>query len=276
VATNAAGRATSAVASLTVQPAARLANLSVRTSLAERASLAVGIVVSGGSRDVLVRGAGPALGAFGLTGVLADPRLEYFRDGTRVASNDDWIPSLSAVFARVGAFAFPTGSRDAALGQSLAGAGTIRISGEGSGVVLVEAYDAGGNPSARIVNLSALNRIGAGNDSLIAGFFVSGSGVLRVAIRAAGPALGAFGVAQPLADPRLTLRDARGTVLVENDNWDAALAPALSRVGAAAFPTGSRDAALIATLAAGSSYTVQVAGTNGGTGEALVEIFELP
>ena len=31
-----------------------------------------------------------------------------------------------------------------------------------------------------------------------------------------------------------------------------------------------------ATLAAGRSYTVQVSGVNGTTGEALVEIYELP
>jgi hypothetical protein len=46
-------------------------------------------------------------------------------------------------------------------------------------------------------------------------------------------------------------------------------------VGAFALTPGSRDAALLTTLAPGS-YTVQVSGADGGTGEALVEIYEVP
>ncbi|MBL9202591.1 MAG: immunoglobulin domain-containing protein, partial [Opitutaceae bacterium] len=79
IATNLAGTATSNVARLTVtspppptDPNARLANLSVRTSLAAGQNLIFGVVVGGGSRDVLVRAAGPALANFGLTGVMAD------------------------------------------------------------------------------------------------------------------------------------------------------------------------------------------------------------
>ena len=41
------------------------------------------------------------------------------------------------------------------------------------------------------------------------------------------------------------------------------------------LPTGSRDAAVIATLNPGS-YTVQVSGVAGATGFVLVEIYELP
>ena len=46
-------------------------------------------------------------------------------------------------------------------------------------------------------------------------------------------------------------------------------------VGAFALDAGSKDAALLTTLAPGS-YTVQVKGADGGTGEALVEIYEVP
>jgi hypothetical protein len=44
--------------------------------------------------------------------------------------------------------------------------------------------------------------------------------------------------------------------------------------GAFPFPAGSRDAALVATLTAGRSYTVQISGPE--AGEALVEIYALP
>lgn len=282
-ASNSAGRSTSNVATLTVTPipptvaaTARLANLSVRTYLATSEALAVGLVVTGGGRDVLVRAAGPALGAFGLTDFLPDPQLEVYRESSRIATNDNWTPAVGAAFARLGAFAFPAESRDAALGQSLSGANTMRAFGAGAGVVLVEAYDAGGTAGARIINLSALNRIGTDADTLIAGFVINGTGTLRVLIRAVGPTLGTFGVARPLADPRLALRDARGAIIAENDDWQGALAPVFAAVGAGAFPPASKDAALVATLTAGSSYTAHVTGANGSTGDALVEIFELP
>lgn len=283
IATNSAGRATSNIATLIVTPVpptvattARLANLSVRTSLATNEALAVGLVVTGGSRDVLVRAAGPALGAFGLTDFLPDPQLEVYRDSVRIAANDNWTPAVGAAFARLGAFAFPADSRDAALGLNFSGATTVRASGAGAGVVLLEAYDAGGTAGGRIVNLSAINRIGIAADTLIAGFVVNGTGTLRVLIRAVGPTLGSFGVSSPLADPRLVLRDTRGTIIAENDDWQAALAPVFTAAGAGAFPTASKDAALVATLTAGNSYTAHVTSVNGSTGDALVEIFELP
>ena len=37
----------------------------------------------------------------------------------------------------------------------------------------------------------------------------------------------------------------------------------------------SRDAALLLTLPAGGTYTIQVSGVNNGTGEALVEVYEV-
>ena len=53
------------------------------------------------------------------------------------------------------------------------------------------------------------------------------------------------------------------------------LTAALSaKVGAFALAEGSNDSAFVATLPPGA-YTVQLAGTNGSTGIALVEIYEL-
>ena len=61
----------------------------------------------------------------------------------------------------------------------------------------------------------------------------------------------------------------------ENDNWNATLAPVFAGVGAFRLPDASRDAALVATLPAGS-YTAQVSGVGGLTGDAIVEVYELP
>ena len=45
--------------------------------------------------------------------------------------------------------------------------------------------------------------------------------------------------------------------------------------GAIAHTDLSRDAALVITLPPGA-YTAQVSGADGGTGQAIVEIYELP
>ena len=273
---NAGGSVTSAPARLEVVTGSALSNLSVRTTLGVGQALTLGAVVSGGAKDVLIRAAGPALSAFGLGG-LADPKLELFTGGGTVpiATNDDRPASLTGTFASVGAFGFPAGSKDAALSQTITGAFTVRASGAGTGVILVEAYDTTGGTSPRLINLSARNRVGTGSDILIAGFSVSGAGSKQVLIRAVGPTLATFGVAGPLADPNLRVVDARGVTVAANDNWAAALAPTFSQVGAFPLPLASRDAALLVTLPAGGTYTLQVSGVNNTTGEALIEVYEV-
>ena len=63
--------------------------------------------------------------------------------------------------------------------------------------------------------------------------------------------------------------------IAENDNWDATSGATFSGAGAFGLSPGSRDAALVTALLSGRSYTVQVKGSDGGTGVALVEIYEL-
>jgi hypothetical protein len=131
--------------------------------------------------------------------------------------------------------------------------------------------------AARLVNLSARAQVGSGDGILIAGFTLSGNVPRRILVRGIGPALAGFGVGGVLANPVLTLF--RGAARVqENDDWggDPALASAFTATGAFALgDAGSRDAAMTAVIAPGS-YTVQVAGAGGGTGVALVEIYEIP
>jgi hypothetical protein len=98
---------------------------------------------------VLVRGVGPALTAFGVTGALGDPRLEVFRDGNVLGRNDDWEsggagPAVKTASSAVGAFPLAAGSRDAALVLNLfPGAYTAQVSGAGdlAGTALVEVYE---------------------------------------------------------------------------------------------------------------------------------------
>lgn len=281
VASNSAGTVTSAAATLAVytpNPSARLANLSVRAALAAADTLIVGLSVAGGSRDVLVRAVGPTLGAFGVAGTMVDPRLELYDGQTRVFANDDWPLNLSAVFPTVGAFALGNGSpsKDAAFLQPINGTRSIWALGTGAGVVLVEAYDTGAPSAARLVNVSARNRVGTGDNILIAGFNISGTGGPKpLLIRAVGPGLAALGVPGTLADPKLELFDSTTAKVAENDSWNASLTPVFSSVGAFLLPAGSRDAALVVSLSPGS-YTAQVSGVGGLTGDAIIEVYELP
>lgn len=266
----------------------RLANLSVRTRAGTGDdTLIVGFVVEGAeSKPFLVRGIGPALANFGVEGALADPRIVVYRSGDTIAGNDNWgsAPNLAALktaAAAVSAFALPEGSRDAALLQAFPGGGyTVQVAGAdgGTGIALMEVYDAGGTGGTRLVNVSARSAVGTGADLLIAGFVVSG-GTRSLLVRAAGPALADFGVEATLADPLLRLF--RGTrAIAENDDWSATSQAAAIEARAReifAFPlaNGSRDAALLVTLPPGN-YSVQVSGAGAvRTGVGLVELYEL-
>ncbi len=276
VASNAVGATSSLAAAVIVAPAAWLSNVAVRTTLADAQTVIVGFAVAGGAKEILVRAAGPTLTQFGLTTILLDPRLALFDGAMRIGENNDWTPPLAPMFAGLGAFAFPASSRDAALLHPVDGGRSVHASGNGPGVVLIEGYDAGLGGEGRLINLSARNRVGTGADILIAGFFVAGTGEQRLLVRAVGPALSAFGVTGVLADPRLELFDANAVKVAENDNWDPALAATGATVGAFPLTPGSRDSALLVTLAAGRSYSAQVSGVGGTAGEALIEVYEIP
>jgi hypothetical protein len=228
----------------------------------------------------LLRGIGPALTGFGVSGALPDPFLQLFSPLTAIASNEDWggNAAVAAAAASVGAFALPAGSRDAAMLQTLsAGTYTARVGG-GNGMALVELYDAGAVWTPRLINVSTRTQIGAGAEILIAGFAIGGVGEKTLLIRAVGPTLASFQVGGTLADPRIDVyRSGAAASIAANDNWGGttALRSAFERVGAFALPVDSRDAALLVTLPIGS-YTAQVSGVGGGTGVVLVELYEMP
>lgn len=275
-----------------VQEVSRISNLSIRTSAGTGAqTLIVGFVIGGsgttGTKPLLVRGVGPTLGAFGVTGVLNDPKVElYSSSAVKLFENDNWNPADAATFTSVGAFALNPSSRDAALyNGALPSAGySAQFSGVGnaSGIVLAEIYDVMpgatfGATTPRLVNVSARATSGTGADVLIAGFVIAGPTSKSVLIRAIGPTLSVFGVAGALADPKLELFNSAGVKVDENDNWGGTttLVSAFNAVGAFQLVGDSRDAALLARLQPGG-YTAQVSGVGGRTGVALVEIYEAP
>ncbi|MBL9204867.1 MAG: immunoglobulin domain-containing protein [Opitutaceae bacterium] len=275
--TNAFGTVVSRTATLGVTPTvtSAITNVAVRTTLAANQILIVGFNVAGGSKPMLLRAVGPGLAAFGVPGTMPDPEMALFQDSTQLESNNNWGggSTLTTAFASVGAFGLPGNSFDAALLSTVAGGRTAQVKGSAAGNVLVEAYDAGSGTAIRLTNVSARNRVGTGGDILIAGISISGSTPKTVLIRAVGPTLASFGVPGVLTDPKLEVFSG-STKVAENDTWSATLAATFGKVGAFGLADGSKDAAIVMSLAPGG-YTVQVSGADGGTGEAIVEVYEV-
>jgi hypothetical protein len=99
--------------------------------------------------QVLVRGIGPSLTAFGVSGALANPTLELHEPDGSVVTSDDWItdPTQEADIMATGLA--PTNALESAILVTLPvgeGAYTaiVRGTNDTTGVGLVEAYF--GNP----------------------------------------------------------------------------------------------------------------------------------
>lgn len=280
---------TSAPAYITVVSRARIKNLSIRAETGSGAqALGVGFVLGGGSGEgvapLLVRGAGPALRSLGVSDTLADPKLELYRESTKIGENDNWDAdaAVSQVGSALGAFAFAAGSRDAALYLPAVApnAYSVRVSGTGeeSGVVLAEIYDArqGDDFTAsqpRLLNVSARGTLAGSSGRLMAGFFVSGNDTQLILFRAIGPTLSAFGVSGASANPRLEVFNADAMSVAKNDDWAdvKVIKDAATAVGAFPLPSNSQDAAVMLYAGPGT-YSVHVSGD---PGIVLLEIYEV-
>ena len=93
-----------------------------------------------------------------------------------------------------------------------------------------------------------------------------------VLIRGIGPSLGQFGVPNPLADPKLELSGSGGFTTVTNNDWRDTQEQQIIDTGIP--PTNDLESAILATLNPGL-YTAVLSGNDGGTGAALVEIYDL-
>ena len=130
-----------------------------------------------------------------------------------------------------------------------------------------------GPPPVRLANISTRAFVQTGDNVMIGGLIVTGSGVKRVILRAIGPSLSNSGIADALQDPVLELHDSTGALLASNDNWmDAPNKQAIIDSGLA--PRHYLESAILTSLNPGS-YTAIVRGVNNGTGVALVEVFGL-
>ena len=108
---------------------------------------------------------------------------------------------------------------------------------------------------------------------LIGGFIVKGptGSTKKVLIRALGPTLANFGIANFEPDPFLTLHFDDGTTAT-NDNWR--VGPYTSQIPTGFQPGDDREAVIVATLPPGN-YSAVVEGAHGETGVGLAEVYEL-
>ncbi|MBT5901164.1 MAG: hypothetical protein HOH58_03545 [Opitutaceae bacterium] len=268
----------------------RLSNLSTRGAVGTGSDIMVaGFVIEGSTvKDLVIRAVGPRLGDFGVPGTLADPQVLVFRSGETVpmAEVDGWDISLSSIFQTLGAFSLETDTASAATRLQLSpGAYTVHVKGvaDGTGVALVEVYDAAAHVPVQMTNLSTRGAVGTGANIMVAGFVITGDVPQRVLVRGVGPALTDFGVTGALADPVLRLfrsTSTGGELLQTNQDWSAAtnaaqIASTAATVGGFALEVGAGDASLLVDLAPGS-YTVELAGANDGTGVGLIEVYRVP
>jgi len=278
-----------------------ISNLSTRGVVGTGNSVLIAGIVIGGTtaKNVLIRAAGPALSDFGVATALGDPTLSLLDGQNRiVAQNDNWetgndVAAVTGTSTRLGAFQFKRGSRDAAVLTTLApGSYTAIVNGvnNATGVALVEAYDADPDPATartrKLVNIATRGQVNGGEDVLIAGLVVSGSGPKTFLIRGVGITLAnaPFNVSGALRDPLLQVYQG-DRLLRENDDWDsplpymATLRSAAAQVGAFALQerrsNSGLDSVMLMTLQPGS-YTAKLSGFEGQTGVGLIEIYEMP
>ena len=283
-ATNTYGTATSTAATLTVSTILqRGLTAGVARVNAGPTGVTTTFSIEGSApKRMLVRAVGPTLASLGVSGVMTDPMIVLTdASGAYVAHNNNWgdaaNPSDIALTAtRLGALSLAATSKDAALIVTLApGTYTATVSAADgvAGIVLVEVYEA--DAVQRLVQLSLRGPVGSGTAVLSCGFNVVGSIARPYLIRALGPVLG---TSSAIADPRLALFSGN-TQLATNDDWSSdtadatQLTSAVARVGAVALPSGSKDAAMLVTLSAGS-YVAQVSAPEGTSGETILEIIE--
>lgn len=259
-------------------PTSRLVNISIRANLLANQPLIAGFYVQGGPEPLLIRGVGPGLDPYvGGAQTAGDPRLDVYDSAVNlIASNDNWGggAALRNAFVSVGAFPLDPNSTDAAVMPSVSGSCTAPVTSPSSGIVLVEGYDAGQSAAGRLTNISARYTVGAGTGALIAGFYIAGTGEKTLLIRGVGPTLSSWGVASPLADPEIEVYNDQQQLVASNDNWAPSLSTTFKGVGAFALEPGSKDAAMLITLPPGQ-YTAQLSGADGGTGEGLIEVYDV-
>src|SRR5438046_155262 len=257
---------------------AYLANISTRALVQTGNNVLIGgFIISGtGPKKLVMRALGPTLSSFGVPGALQNPTLELRNGaGALISFNDNWADAPNKQQIIDAHLAPPNAAEPAILATLDPGNYTAIVRGVNNttGVALVEGYDIEAGTSSKLENISTRGLVQTGANVMIAGVIVGGSGGRQeVIVRALGPTLSKFGVANALADPTLELRDINGNLIRSNDNWRSTQQAEIIATGLQ--PSNDAESAIVAILAP-SNYTTIVRGVNSTTGVALVEVYRL-
>jgi hypothetical protein len=142
-------------------------------------------------------------------------------------------------------------------------------------------YDLTQTTQTSLGNISTRSFVQTGEHVMIGGFIVQGTGPKRVIIRAIGPELTQYGIADALANPRLELHNGTGALIATNDDWQTTIIGGIITSNQVSdiqnsghAPTVASESAIIANLQPGN-YTAIVSGVNNTVGVALVEVYDL-
>jgi hypothetical protein len=256
-------------------------NISSRARVETGEKVLIAGFVLNSDGHIAVRALGPSLISQFVPNPLLDPVLELYRGNQLVATNDNWADdSNSAAALRNDGLALNYPAESALDLNVFAGVYTVVVRGKnnGTGAAVVEVYDLSdlhsGGSSNNLPNISTRAFVQTGDDALIGGITI-GRGELppRVVARAIGPSLANAGIANPLQNPTLELRDSDGILVAANDDWKESQETAIQSTGLA--PPNNAESAILTRLGPGT-YTAIVRGKAGSSGIGLVELYRLP
>ena len=203
---------------------------------------------------------------FGATGPMSFGGWPFITYWTASSGSGDMV-GISAGFLGV-AISVPTGYvSDTALSDTATYSGTTLERLHVTPGTYVWKWGAGANQnftlkigtavSPRLSNISTRGFVQTGNNVMIGGFIIEGTGAKTVILRAIGPELAAppFNIPNALADPTVELHNGSGALIARNDNWQTTIVGgiiAASQVSAIQnsghAPTHPTESAIIATL----------------------------
>ena len=195
--------------------------------------------------------------------------------GTLLATNDNWNDALTRQQVIDSGLAPKDDLESALWGIIDPGAYTVIVRGKKNetGVGLFEVYDLDSTVDAKLANISTRGFVDTGDNVLIGGTIITGSGAANVLFRGIGPSLAGFGVANALQDPTIELHDGQGAVLETNDNWQDS--PNKQAIIETTIPPGdTRESAILRSLLPGA-YTAILRGSGNSTGIGVVEAYRL-
>lgn len=276
-----------------VYAASTLGNISTRVNVGVSENVLIsGFIIEGAApKRVMIRAIGPSLTNFGVGNVLSNPQLDLHDTSATIALNDNWqttqvggvIHGDQVQEIQNSGLAPSDGAESAIIATLNPGSYTAVVRGVGgsTGVGTAEVYDLSERGSgARLGNISTRGFVQPNDQVMIGGIIVVRQPT-KVVVRALGPSLHRFGIANALSNPQIELHDANGTI-ARNDDWQTTQIGGVitadqtsELLNSGLAPDDPAESAMIVTLQPGN-YTAVLKGVNGTSGVALVEVYALP